>query len=156
MAIRKIVKNGDDILRKKCKPVDTFDEKLGMLLDDMVDTLEAAQGAGLAGPQVGTLRRLCVIYDEELGFIELVNPVIIKSSRKKKREVEGCLSCPDQWGYVTRPVRCVVRAQDRNGKTFEVTLSGLSSRCAFHELDHLDGKLFIDIVEEFVDINKEK
>lgn len=150
MAVRNIVKKGDEILRKKCKPIEVFDEKLGELLDDMIETLQGANGVGLAGPQVGTLRRLCVIYDEDLGFLEMVNPVIVKFSKKQERDIEGCLSCPDKWGYVTRPTKCVVRAQDRHGDEYEYRLSGLSARCAFHEIDHLDGKLFIDFVDEFV------
>lgn len=155
MAIRKIVKKGDDILRKKCKPVEVFDEKLGVLLDDMKETLTQASGAGLAGPQVGILRRVAIIYVEDDDcYMEVVNPVILKRSGKN-RGIEGCLSCPDEWGYVTRPKKCVIRAQDRNGKFFDKTLTEMAARCACHEVDHLDGKLFIDFVEEFVDMDKE-
>ena len=143
MAIRNIVKEGDQVLMKKCRPVEKFDEKLHQLLDDMIETLAKAQGVGLAAPQVGIRRRVAIIdLQEGEGAIELVNPVILRKSGKQ-RDVEGCLSCPEQWGYVTRPNKCTVRAQDRNGETYELTLEGLAARCACHEIDHLDGKLYL-------------
>ena len=156
MAIRRILTKDEAVLHVKCRPVEKFDDKLHQLLDDMIETLRKAQGVGLAAPQVGIRRRIAVIIlSEEDDPIELINPVIRKKSGKQ-RDVEGCLSCPDQWGYVTRPNRCTVRAQDRNGEFFELTLEGLGARCACHEIDHLDGKLFLELVEEFVDPSEEE
>lgn len=148
MAKRKIVTQGEDILYKICKPVENFDEKLALLLDDMKETLIDANGAGLAAPQVGVMRRIAVIDFGE-GIIELINPRIIKSSGKE-RDIEGCLSCPNVWGYVTRPAKCKVAAQDRHGEFFEISVAGLGARAACHEIDHLDGKLFVDLIEEIV------
>ena len=156
MAIRKIVTKEDPVLPSKCRPVEKFDDKLHELLDDMAETLYKAQGLGLAAPQVGIRRRIAVIdVQEGDGLIELINPVVTKKSGKQ-RDVEGCLSCPDQWGYVTRPSKCTVRAQDRNGEFYELKLEGLAARCACHEIDHLDGKLFLELVEEFVDPAEEE
>ena len=156
MAIRKIVTKEDPVLHAKCRPVEKFDDKLHELLDDMAETLYKAQGLGLAAPQVGIRRRIAVIdVQEGDGLIELINPVVTKKSGKQ-RDVEGCLSCPDQWGYVTRPSKCTVRAQDRNGEFYELKLEGLAARCACHEIDHLDGKLFLELVEEFVDPAEEE
>ncbi len=149
MAIRKIVTKDNPILHAVCRPVEQFDEKLAQLLDDMQETLDKAQGLGLAAPQVGIRRRAAIVLTEEDGLLELINPEILKSSGKQ-RDVEGCLSCPDQWGYVVRPNKCRVRAQDRNGEFFEVSLTGLDARCACHEIDHLDGHLFLEKVDEFV------
>ncbi len=149
MAIRKIVTKDNPILHAVCRPVEQFDEKLAQLLDDMKETLDKAQGLGLAAPQVGIRRRLAIVLTEDEELLELINPEIIKSSGKQ-RDVEGCLSCPDEWGYVVRPNKCRVRAQDRNGETFEVSLTGLDARCACHEIDHLDGHLFLEKVDEFV------
>ncbi len=149
MAIRRIVKDGEPILRSVCKPVEVFDEKLHQLLDDMQETLRDAQGVGLAGPQVGYCRRLFIM---DLGgdkMIEAINPKIIKTSGKQY-VMEGCLSCPDKWGYVTRPRKCRMQAQNRYGQWYDMVLTDLGAQCACHENDHLDGKLFIDIVEEFV------
>ncbi|MDE5755159.1 MAG: peptide deformylase [Oscillospiraceae bacterium] len=153
MAIRKIVTKEDPILRAKCRTVEKFDEKLWQLLDDMSETLYKAQGVGLAAPQVGIRKRIAVI-DPGDGLIEFINPEIIKKSGKQ-RDIEGCLSCPDQWGYVVRPNKCTVRAQDRNGEFFELRLQELACRAACHEIDHLDGKLFLDLVEEFVELAEE-
>ena len=156
MAIRRILTKEEAVLHAKCRPVEKFDKKLHQLLDDMIETLAKAQGVGLAAPQVGIRRRVAIIdLQEGEGAIELVNPVILRKSGKQ-RDVEGCLSCPEQWGYVTRPNKCTVRAQDRNGETYELTLEGLAARCACHEIDHLDGKLFLDLVEEFVDPSEEE
>jgi peptide deformylase len=150
MAIRNIVKEGDPVLQKSCRPVEKFDEKLAQLLDDMGDTLKKAGGVGLAAPQVGILRRVFIMMlDEEGTVIEAVNPEIVKTSGQQ-RDVEGCLSVPNRWGYVTRPKTVVLRAQDRNGQTFEMKLKELGARCACHENDHLDGHLFLEKVEEFV------
>ena len=150
MAIRNIVKEGDPVLQKSCRPVEKFDEKLAQLLDDMGDTPKKAGGVGLAAPQVGILRRVFIMMlDEEGTVIEAVNPEIVKTSGQQ-RDVEGCLSVPNRWGYVTRPKTVVLRAQDRNGQTFEMKLKELGARCACHENDHLDGHLFLEKVEEFV------
>ena len=150
MAIRNIVKEGDPVLTKKCRPVEKFDAKLAQLIDDMIDTLRKSGGVGLAAPQVGILRRVFIIIPEEDGdVIEAVNPEIVKTSGKI-RDVEGCLSVPNRWGYVTRPKTVVLRAYDRNGEQYEIKLKELSARCACHENDHLDGHLFLEKVEEFV------
>lgn len=150
MAIRNIVKEGDPVLTKRCRPVEKFDEKLAQLLDDMTDTLKKAGGVGLAAPQVGILRRVFIMIPEEDGpVIEAVNPEIVKTSGKM-REVEGCLSVPNQWGYVTRPKTVVLRAYNRRGEQYELKLRELGARCACHENDHLDGHLFLEKVEEFV------
>ncbi len=146
MAIRKIVTKEDPILRKVCKPVEKFDDKLAQLLDDMIETLTKAQGVGLAAPQVGFLKRL-FIMDLGDGIIECINPEIIKTSGKQ-RVTEGCLSCPEDWGVVTRPMKCKLKAQNRFGEFFELSLTELGAQCACHENDHLDGKLFVDIIEE--------
>ena len=140
MAIRNIVKFGDEVLNKKCRPVERFDEKLWLLLDDMKETLEDAQGAGLAAPQVGMLRQVCVV-DVGEGPIELVNPEII-AQEGEQTGLEGCLSDPGEWGVVTRPKKVTVRAQDRNGAWFEKTGEDLCARAFCHEIDHLKGVLF--------------
>lgn len=149
LALRKIVLKTDDILRKRCKPVENFDEKLGILLDDMAETMHKANGVGLAAPQVGILRR-AVVVDIGEGLIELVNPEIIKS-KGTQRTVEGCLSCPDEWGYVVRPTEIIVKAQDRSGKNIQLKLKDFFAVATCHEIDHLDGQLFIDIADEMVD-----
>lgn len=148
MALRRILTNDDAMLRKKCRPVESFDEKLAVLLDDMHETLDKAQGVGLAAPQVGVCRRVFIMHLED-ERIEAVNPEITKR-KGKQRVLEGCLSFPDKWGYVTRPLKCTLTAQDRNGNRFEREFSELAAECADHENDHLDGRVFIDIVEEFV------
>ena len=155
MAIRNIVKEGDDVLLKKCRPVEKFDDKLAQLLDDMTETLRKSGGVGLAAPQVGILRRVFIMILEEDGpVIEAVNPEIVKTSGKV-RDVEGCLSVPNRWGYVTRPKSVVLRACNRNGEQYELKLKDLGARCACHENDHLDGHLFLEKVEEFVQPEQE-
>lgn len=155
MAIRNIVKEGDDVLLKKCRPVEKFDDKLAQLLDDMTETLRKSGGVGLAAPQVGILRRVFIMILEEDGpVIEAVNPEIVKTSGKV-RDVEGCLSVPNRWGYVTRPKTVVLRAYNRNGEQYELKLKDLGARCACHENDHLDGHLFLEKVEEFVQPEQE-
>lgn len=149
MALRRIVTKGDPILKKVCKPVEVFDKKLADLLDDMCDTLEKAQGVGLAAPQVGFLKRIFIMNIGDV-MIECINPKIIKQSGRQK-VVEGCLSCPEQWGYVIRPAKVKLRAQDRNGKLFTLSLTEMGAQCASHENDHLDGHLFTEKVIEFVD-----
>ncbi len=140
MAIRQIVKEGDDVLSKKCRTVERFDSRLGQLIDDMTETLHKAQGVGLAAPQVGILRRVVVI-DVGEGVIELVNPKIIAYSGEQE-SLEGCLSCPGEWGYTRRPNYVKVRAQDRNGNEFEIEGRELLAKAFCHELDHLDGIIF--------------
>lgn len=148
MALRNIVKDGDPILRKVCRPVEKFDDRLASLLDDMAQTMHEADGVGIAGPQVGIMRRLCVVdcYDED-GVIELVNPEIIKKSGEQTGS-EGCLSFPGKFGTVTRPMHVTVRAQDRNGNIFEKSGEGLKARAFCHEIDHLNGVCFVDLATE--------
>lgn len=153
MAIRNIVIKGDDILRKVCKPVEKFDQKLWTMLDDMVETLKLANGVGLAAPQIGVLRR-AVIIDAGEGLFELINPVILEQSKETQRPLEGCLSCPNEWGYVTRPKTVKFKAQDRNGNWYEKEVSDLFAQAVCHELAHLEGQLFVDIVEEFVEVEE--
>ena len=153
MAIRNIRKLGDDILRKKCRPVEVIDERIITLLDDMVETMKNADGAGLAAPQVGVLKRVVVI-DVGEGIMELINPEIIETA-ESQTGTEGCLSFPGQWGIVTRPNYVKVKALDRFGK--EQILEGreLLARAFCHEIEHLDGHAFIEKVEKFVDPDEE-
>ena len=143
MAIRNIVKLGDDTLRKVCKPQEKFDLRLWTLLKDMADTMYKAEGVGLAGPQVGILRRVCVVMNEDDEIIELVNPEIIATDGEQTG-LEGCLSVPGKFGIVTRPYTVRVRAQDRDGAFFEVEDEALTARCFCHEIEHLDGHLFVE------------
>lgn len=148
MAIRNIVKIGDDVLRKVCRTQLTFDEKLATVLDDMADTMYKAEGVGLAAPQVGILRRYCIVdVGDEDGLVELINPVITERSGSQTGN-EGCLSIPERYEEVTRPMKVTVRAQDRNGKNFTITAEGLKARAFCHEIDHLDGILYIDRVDK--------
>ena len=140
MALRKIVTEGDDILLKKCRPVEKFDDRLSMLIDDMIETLHDSGGVGLAAPQVGILRRVVVIDIGE-GVIELVNPKIIAYSGEQET-LEGCLSCPGEWGYTRRPNYVKVKAQDRNGNEFTIEGRELLAKAFCHELDHLEGIIF--------------
>ena len=147
MALRQIVKFGEDILRKKSRPVTNYDERLWTLLDDMAETMRSKDGAGLAAVQVGVLRRAVVIdVHDDHGLIELINPEII-SAEGTQTGGEGCLSAPNVWEEVERPNIVTVRAQDRNGKEFTMTGSALLARAFCHEIDHLDGVLFIDHVK---------
>ncbi len=148
MAIRQIVKEGDDVLTKKCREVVKFDDRLFTLLDDMKETLDLAQGVGLAAPQVGILRRV-VIIDIGEGPIELINPVIIEQSGEQEG-LEGCLSCPGEWGITKRPMNVTVKAQDRNGKEFTMSGEGLLAKAFCHELDHLDGIIYKQIAIRMV------
>ena len=149
MALRKIVTKSDEVLHKKCKHVEVFDEKLSILLDDMAETMYKAQGVGIAAPQVGILRRV-VFIDVGDGPVELVNPEIVKK-KGSQRGIEGCLSCPNEWGYVVRPNEVTVKAQDRTGQEIQFKCTEFFARCVCHELDHLDGHLFIEIADEMVD-----
>ena len=143
MALRKIVLQGDECLTKVCRPVTDFNSRLHTLLDDMTDTLLDSGGVGLVAPQVGILRRVCVVLNEDDEVIELVNPEIIFTDGEQTG-LEGCLSVPGKYGVVTRPEVVRVRAQDRNGDFFEVEDSDLTARCFCHEIEHLDGHLFIE------------
>ena len=143
MSLRKILIQGDPALTKTCRPVEKFDQKLHWLLDDLKETLENAGGVGLAAPQIGILRRVVVVEDENEQMIELVNPVIVDQSGEQEGW-EGCLSVPNQYGWVNRPNFVTVRAQDREGKFFEVSGEELVARCFCHELEHLDGHLCVE------------
>lgn len=150
MAIRKIREIGDPCLKKKCREVEKFDDKLHTLLDDMKETLLLANGVGLAAPQVGILRRVVVIdLGEDEGMIELVNPVVTHTEGSVT-DVEGCLSVPGKAGEVTRPKKATVRAFDRDGNEFEFTGEDLYARCICHECDHLDGILYVEKVTKFI------
>ncbi len=140
MALRKVVEIGDPILNKKCRPIEKFDDKLSTLIDDMFETMYAANGVGLAAPQVGMLKRVVVI-DVGDGPMELVNPEIVMT-QGEQRVSEGCLSVPGKYGVCSRPAKVQVKAQDRNGKWQVFTGEDLKARCFCHEIDHLDGILF--------------
>ena len=144
MAIRKIVYIEDELLRKKSRKIENFDRKLHILLDDMAQTMHDAGGVGLAAPQVAMLKRVVVMdVGDEHGLIELINPEIIACEGEQDGK-EGCLSVPGRQGLVVRPKKVTVRAQDRNGEWFELTGENLLARCICHELDHLDGTLYVD------------
>lgn len=149
MAVRQILVQGDPVLNKVSHPVDKFDQKLWDLLDDMKETLTEANGVGLAAPQIGILRRVVVVADEDNHFLELVNPVLTWTDGEQTG-LEGCLSVPGKYGVVTRPYRAKVRAQDRNGTFFEAEGEELIARCFCHELDHLDGIMYTEIMERFL------
>ena len=149
MAIRKIVVQGDSILNKKCRQVTEFNRRLHTLLDDMKDTLGEAQGVGLAAPQVGILRRAVIVADGEDELIELGNPELVLEEGEQT-DPEGCLSVPGKWGMVTRPYHVRVRAQDRFGEWFEVEGEGLTARCFCHEIEHLDGHLYVEHIDHFL------
>ena len=146
MAIRNITKDGDPVLKKICKSVEKFDNRLAILLDDMADTMYDAEGVGLAGPQVGIIRRVVVI-DVGEGLFELINPEIIAISEDTQYGTEGCLSYPGLYGYVTRPKTVKFRAQNRFGEWYEKEVSDLFARCVCHELNHLDGVTLPDNIE---------
>lgn len=146
MAIRELRYNGDEILRKTARPVTEFNEKLWELLEDMADTMHKEQGVGLAAPQIGVLRRVVVI-DVGEGVIELVNPEIVKTKGTQVGQ-EGCLSFPGDFGIVKRPNKVRVKAQDRHGEVFQMEGTELLARAFCHETDHLDGKLYVDLVIE--------
>lgn len=143
MALRRIVLQGEDCLTKVCRPVTDFDNRLHILLNDMADTLLDSGGVGLAAPQVGILRRVCVVQNENEEIIELINPEIVYT-QGEQTGLEGCLSVPGKFGVVTRPEVVRVRAQDRDGNFFEVEDSDLTARCFCHEIEHLDGHLFVE------------
>lgn len=151
MAIRNIVKlglDGEEALSKVCKAVGVPSDRMKALLDDLIDTLYESGGVGLAAPQVGVLRRMAVIDIGE-GLIELIDPEIILQEGEQTGP-EGCLSYPEHWGIVTRPNKVVVRAADRNGNVRDITGEGLLARALCHEIEHLDGHMFIERVTEWV------
>ena len=150
MAKLQIRKEGDETLRKVCRPVDAITPRILTLLDDMVETMRAANGCGLAAPQVGVLRRIAVVEVEEGTVYELINPKIIAYSGEQQ-EQEGCLSIPGKWGITQRPMHVTVRAMNRHGETVEYTGHDLLARAFCHELDHLDGKLFTDCAIEMLE-----
>ena len=143
MALRRIALQGEECLAKVCRPVTEFNGRLHTLLDDMKDTLLDSGGVGLAAPQVGVLRRVCVVMNEDDEIIELINPEIIKTEGEQTG-LEGCLSVPGKYGVVTRPNVVRVRAQDRDGIFFDVEDEGLTARCFCHEIEHLVGHLFVE------------
>ena len=166
MALRNIVKEGDPILNKVCRPVTKFDDRLAALLDDMHETMIAADGVGLAGPQVGMMRRLFVVWDVtdapeeipedyEYKFIDFVNPEILELTEETETKYEGCLAFPGHTGAVTRPVAVRIRAQDRNGEFFELEADGLLGRCIQHENDHLNGVTIMQSSDYFYEDTEE-
>ena len=148
MGLRKILTDKDPALHKVCKPVEVFDRKLHKLLDDMQETLEQANGVGLAAPQVGILRRV-VIVDTGEEILELVNPTLLETDGEQVG-AEGCLSVPGKYGLVKRPMYAKVRAQDRNGDWFEAEGEELIARCFCHELDHLDGIIYTEVMDRYL------
>lgn len=149
MALRNIVTVGDSVLTKVCRPVTKFDRRLHILIDDMIETLHDANGAGLAAPQVGVLRRVVVVDTEESGPFELINPEIVSQSGEQTG-LEGCLSIPGKYGVVTRPNVVKVRAQDRYGNWYEIEGEGLTARAFCHELAHLDGHLYMEVADRML------
>jgi len=160
MATRMILQQGDPSLEKTSREVTNFDDRLHTLLDDMRDTMELANGVGLAAPQIGVLRRVALVLniqeteDGELTeeLIELINPVILESDGAEEG-LEGCLSVLGMQGIVTRPTRVKIRAQDRHGAEFEMEHTDFTARVICHELDHLDGKLYVRLCDELFDVN---
>ena len=148
MGLRKILTDKESALHKVCKPVTSFDRKLHKLLDDMQETLQEANGVGLAAPQVGILRRV-VIVDTGEEILELVNPTMLETDGEQVG-TEGCLSVPGRYGIVKRPYYAKVRAQDRDGNWYEVEGEELIARCFCHELDHLDGIIYTEVMERFL------
>lgn len=170
MAIRNIVKDGDPILKKVCRPVTAFDSRLAEILDDMKETLLQANGLGLAAPQVGIMRRYCIVMllptdengetlEEEEGaepnIIELINPEIL-SSEGEVVIYEGCLSYPGRNGLIARPLTITFKAQDRTGKEYTMTVNGINARCVCHETNHLDGITITDLAEEWFEDEDEE
>ncbi|MBQ3702455.1 MAG: peptide deformylase [Oscillospiraceae bacterium] len=155
MARRNILTKEQPALYKKCRPVTEFNPRLHQLLDDMAETLAGENGVGLAAPQVGVLRRAVIVLEtnvpegEEEYLIELINPEIIEATGEQNG-AEGCLSVPGEYGLVKRPMHVKVRAQDRNGNTFEVEGDGLTARCFCHEIDHLEGIVFTSKCERML------
>lgn len=157
MAVRPIIYDPDPILYKKCHPVTKFDKKLGNILTDMTQTMIHANGVGLAGPQIGYMRRVCVVLDtlDNDKIIEMVNPEVVATEGEQTGS-EGCLSFPNKFGMVTRPRIVTVRAQDRNGEWFTVQSHDLTARAFLHEIDHLDGHVFTEKVTEYINMDEEE
>ena len=157
MAVRPIIYDPDPILYKKCHPVTKFDKKLGNILTDMTQTMIHANGVGLAGPQIGYMRRVCVVLDtlDNDKIIEMVNPEVVATEGEQTGS-EGCLSFPNNFGMVTRPRIVTVRAQDRNGEWFTVQSHDLTARAFLHEIDHLDGHVFTEKVTEYINMDEEE
>ena len=157
MAVRPIIYDPDPILYKKCHPVTKFDKKLGNILTDMIQTMIHANGVGLAGPQIGYMRRVCVVLDtlDNDKIIEMVNPEVVATEGEQTGS-EGCLSFPNKFGMVTRPRIVTVRAQDRNGEGFTVQSHDLTARAFLHEIDHLDGHVFTEKVTEYINMDEEE
>lgn len=149
MALRNIMTEEQPTLYKVSRPVTKFDQKLHDLLDDMAETLEKANGAGLAAPQVGILRRVFLVDIGDEGLFEMINPEILETSGEQD-DLEGCLSVPGKWGMVKRPNYVRVRAQDRFGEWYEVEAEALLARCILHENDHLDGHLYTEKVHKWM------
>ena len=150
MAKLQIRKVGDEVLRKTCRPVEEITPRIHTLLDDMLETMRAANGVGLAGPQVGILRRIAVVEVEEGEVFELINPRIVAFAGEQEG-AEGCLSVPGRYGLVKRPRHVTVRATDRHGEEYEITAHDFLARALCHEIDHLDGHLYIDKVTRMLD-----
>ena len=148
MGLRKILTDKDPSLHKVCRPVEKFDGRLHKLLDDMVETMQDAHGVGLAAPQIGILRRV-VVVDTGDGVLELVNPTLLETSGEELGP-EGCLSVPGKYGLVKRPYYAKVRAQDRNGDWYEAEGEEIIARCFCHELDHLDGILYTQVMDRIL------
>ncbi len=148
MAVRKIRKNGDEVLRSISKEVDLINDRILTLLDDMAQTMYESNGVGIAAPQVGVLRRV-IIADDGQGKLELINPVITSSDGHQK-SIEGCLSVPDVYGEIDRPYRITVNAADRKGKSFSLKAEGFLAIILSHEIDHLNGVLFIDKANKLI------
>ena len=148
MGIRSIVRIGDETLRKVCRKQEKFDLRLAVLLKDMAETMYKAEGVGLAAPQVGILRRIAVIdiTEDHSGLLEMVNPEIIEQEGTQTGR-EGCLSVPGRQGVVTRPMKVKVRFQNRKGQWMELETEGFEARAVCHELDHLDGRLYVDVMD---------
>lgn len=155
MALRNIITKENESLFKHSRPVTDFNDRIGQLMDDLKDTLATQEGVGLAAPQVGILRRAVVVLETNVEegqdeyMIELINPEIIECYGEQEG-LEGCLSVPDEFGIVKRPMHVKVRAQDRNGNYFEVEGDGLTARCFCHEIDHLDGRIFTSLAERML------
>ena len=147
MAIRRILTDDDPALHKKCHYITKFDEKLWALLDDLKETLADASGAGLAAPQVGIVRRAVIVVTDDGEMLELINPEVIDQEGEQDG-LEGCLSIPGMWGYVKRPMRVRVKAQDRNGQWFEVEGEEIMARCFCHEIEHLDGHMYTEHTDQ--------
>ncbi|WP_454941355.1 peptide deformylase [Evtepia sp.] len=144
--IRKILQKDDPVLHKVCHPVTKFDGKLADLLEDLTATLAQANGLGLAAPQIGILRRVCVVMDQDETYLELVNPQIVEQEGEQEG-FEGCLSLSGMYGIVKRPMKVTVQAQNRQGEPVEYTREGITARCFCHEIEHLDGHMYYEKAE---------